>query len=56
MSHFPNKDANITLDNVLSYESTSEKLKIIFQKYEEITGEKRAPEAIMEESDDDLSE
>lgn len=37
-AHFSGKDLNITKDNVLSYESTGEKLKTIFKEYEKLSG------------------
>lgn len=50
-AHFSQKDMNVTLDNVLSYENTQKKLQEIFQKFEELSGKKTQASIIVEDED-----
>lgn len=48
-THFTSQDLNMTLINVLSHESTSNKLTKIFQKFEEFSGKKTMASIIEDE-------
>ena len=53
--HFTAKDLNITKDNVLSYESTGEKLKTIFKEFEKLSG-KEGMSMILDEEYEECDE
>ena len=48
-AHFQSQNLNVTLDNVLSHDSTQSKLSKIFEKFEEYTGKKTMASIVEEE-------